>query len=134
MNCQFTPKSTSGFARMIAGSGSAHGRKIDLFTASGKGLRFRLANKQIFFLAASVGKVSNPGETSDHWLDTTVGSIQKGKTYNLTIVYNFTGKSVQLKMDGKIIADATFKVQKMPSPLGKITFPEASGKVKVTLK
>lgn len=118
--------STKGFARIFCGDGSVHNRKIDLFTCEGFGLRFRLANKAIQFTTATAGKIHNLNESHDHWLDTTVGRIEKGKSYKFRLEYKAFG-SFRLLMNGDLIGAGTFKIIKNPGNLTKIVFPAARG-------
>jgi hypothetical protein len=134
MNFDGTVTGTSGFARLIQGNERVHYRRIDIFTAGGRGLCLRLANKTIFFTSASVGKISNPGGQKNHWLETTVGKIKKGQQIKLKLVFKSEERRIQVYFDGNLVADATFICKKIPSPQTSLDFPNTRGRISVSLK
>ena len=129
-----TVTGTKDFARLMQGNETVHNRRIDLWTMSGRGLSFRLANKAIYFTSARVGKVRNPGAKANHWLETTVSGVRVGQRFQVKIVYSATSNRVQIYFDGKLAADADFTVKHLPKPQTGLEFPNSTGEVEVTLK
>jgi len=125
-----TITNTSHFARLFTGDGSIHSRRIDAFTANGRGFKFRLANKKIYFTSASVGSIHNLGGKSDHWLETTVGSVKKGEKVSIKVQYSYRSKNLKIHWNGKLVADANFKISSMPKDVKSISLNGMSGTVK----
>ncbi|MFC1746093.1 hypothetical protein ACFL35_19025 [Candidatus Riflebacteria bacterium] len=134
MNFDAIIKNISGFARIFNGVERKHYRRIDCWTTNGRGFKFRLANKRIFFTRAFVGEVHNPGKSSDHALGTTVSSLAKGCKCIIRIENYFTKKRLKIYWNNVLVGDSLYIIKQLPSPLRVMEFPGSAGVFSLRLK